>query len=192
MDIYSPSDCFVDKVRPSGLVQKGQELIVLKSPEVDKQIDRVKMYQEELSINARKYLDGRQAEWKKLQSQLLEQIKVQLDSQRSLHKIIQDKFDAGVVTQDELDNAKLQLASTEISFLQQQQAVVQFDREMKDAMDELQSKTKHAQGEMDRLSDLKKRLLISAPFDGDFTPRCAKDLFFGTNECLGVLNTWAS
>jgi hypothetical protein len=191
MDINSPSDCFVIRVRPSGIVKAGEELFALYSPDLDKQIDRVLMRQEELSISARQFSDGRRQEWKKLQVALLEQLRLQLESQRSLHKNAQAKVELGSASQPELDYATLQLSVTESSFLQQQQTVLEFDRETKDSIDDITSKSKHAKDELERLNDLKKRLTITAPFAGDFTPRYASGLFCGINECLGVLNPWA-
>lgn len=191
MDIYSPADSFVIRVKPNGLVKVGEELIVLSSPELDKQIKRVESHQEELRVTERKYHDGRKQEWQKLQEDLLEQLKIELQCQRWLHKTVTDRFDAGIVIEDALVNATLELAAAERAFVEQKLTVAQFEREMKDATDQLDSKNKYAQIEKERLLNLNSKLTIIAPFKGDFQARCARDLFYGANECLGVLNAWA-
>jgi hypothetical protein len=190
MDINSPIDCFIAQVRSIGVVKADDELFTLYSPDLDSRIDRVQVRQQELTISARQFSDGRREEWKKLQVALLEQARIQQDAQFHLHEAVLAQHTTGADPMEEVQASLIPLALVRSSLLQQEQTVAEFDRETKDMMDDLALKTEHAKRDLERLNDLKKRLIIKAPFPGEFTPRFTKGSFCGINECLGVLIPW--
>src|SRR5580692_3289883 len=100
MEIYSPDDCFVLTVKAPGVVNTGDQLITVYSPELEKLFDRVRMHKEELEIHARRFsdADGRLAEWKALQNEIFGQLKKQREMQLFLYKTVKDQFEAGIVT----------------------------------------------------------------------------------------------
>src|ERR1035437_9805317 len=166
MDVYAPEDSFVVKVSGPARVKAGDIIAELDSPDLEKQLDRVQMFLDGVTISARRYSDGRQEEQRKLVTDLLTQLQTQTQAVNGILANAQSNLEIGKGSDLDVYNAQLRASGALITSSKQAMAASQFDRETRDSTDRCASLQKHGQAEIARLKDLQKRLTILAPFSG--------------------------
>ena len=165
----APIDAFVHKLSvTSSRVAKGQERVVLHSPELDRLTFRLGVFRRHLEMAGRPFHDGRVDEQIKTltykKDNLVDAVKVQEDRV----KRVKDRFNVGEMTMEDVEAAQVTLLSLS---RQQADAILAADQAEKKKQDMI-DKLAITKGELDHhehyLAQIKSSLTITAPTDGYF------------------------
>jgi multidrug resistance efflux pump len=184
--IQAPFDVIVTKVTPSGLVKSGQPLVELRAFELDHWDVQLSLHSQHLDIVERPFRDGRVDNDIELIQKTMKLRKDEFDvAQNAFRNGGLDPYNLGTVQSPELRQAQAALEDAERRYLSAKLEADQADQRKKDSLDKIALGRSKLDQQKRLLDEMRKALIIAAPWDGTFNSLTAVGFASKKGHTLG-------
>src|ERR1700745_785429 len=188
LSIFAPTGCIVTSmVGLSAVVNRGDEIMKLRSHRLESWIARLEKDSDLLDIEAKPWSDLRMDEKLRLLKVSAELTSDQAVAATQLHEAALARYEAGAGHRTDVNETRIPALAATLDRERQKTAELTKALDLAECLEKIKSKKESLRRQLEILIDFSKALTVVSPLKAQFSPACIVSGFYPEGTLLGTL-----